>query len=141
MTKTDLTRPDPFELVNISVRLYKVQRDLIDRASALWGEARPDTSLSDYIREVLTERAAADLGVAAPVVPDIQRGRGNSLIRQAAAKLGMTVEAFELAAVRMAASQALGADALDNRPSRSGTYSRQSSPPEAITRPKRVTGK
>lgn len=135
MTKEQL-RADPFELCNISIRLYRVQRDLIDRAveriSAKKGN--PDYSLSDYTREVLTLQAAIDTETEPPIVPDITRGRGGSLIMQAAAKLGMTREEFEQAAIRNAAAQALGANVLDNRPApgsgmrpgvRPGSYSAQ----------------
>jgi len=130
------------ELVNISLRLYAVHRDLIDRAAAL----DPDRTLSDYCRDVLVMQAALDLNEEIPAVPEIKRGRGGSLINQAAAKLGMSREEFESRAALAFAAQTLGADAIDNRPATtpppsgrkpSGTYAVRG---ETVP-PKRLTGK
>lgn len=113
MTKQDLAATNAaLDLVNISVRLYRCQRDLIDRAANLRG---PDCSLSDYVRDVLTMQAALDLGVELPRVPDINRGRAGGMVAQAAAKLGMSREDFEAQAIRYAAAQALESDAIEDR--------------------------
>lgn len=126
------------ELVNFSVRLYQVQKDLIERASKKMGHETP----SDYIRDTLTYQAALDLGEELPVVPEITRGRGGSIVSQAAAKLGMTVLDFERSAARVMAAQTLGANAIDDRPSSrpapqprtpSGTYARRDVTPEHVT--------
>jgi hypothetical protein len=141
MTKTDLTSQNPavaFELVGMSVRMYRAHLELVDRAVALRQEKTPDFDRSDYIRETMTLQAAIDLGVEVPFMPPILRGRGGSLADRAAAKLGMTRADFEESAIRAMAAQALAQDAIDNRPTSrnaggSGTYKRTSVRPEALT--------
>lgn len=112
MTKYDLHSTNAaLDLVNISVRLYRAQRDLIDRAN----ELVPDRTLSEYVRDVMTMQAALDLGEELPRVPEIRHGRGGSMVAQAAAKLGLTREEFEQQAIKYAAAQALESNAIDNR--------------------------
>ncbi len=135
-----MTIVEKLELVNISLRLYAVHRDLIDRAAAL----EPDRTLSDYCRDILVTQAALDLNEEIPQVPEIRRGRGGSLVSQAAAKLGISREDFEAQAALAYAAQTLGADAIENRhpssapPKRpSGMYSMRGD----TVPPKRLTGK
>lgn len=109
-----MTNPTHLNLVNVSLRLYQVHRELLERAAALV----PGRTISDYMREVLPMQAALDLNVELPHTPDIHRGRGGSIVAQAAAKLGMTREEFEAQAARAMAAQTLGADVIDERPSR-----------------------
>jgi hypothetical protein len=71
-------------------------------------------SPSDYMREVLTAEAARRLGEPVPMLPPIIRGRGSSLIAQAAAKMGMTREQFDRRAAHLYAAQTLGL--LDPKP-------------------------
>ena len=114
MTKTDLTAITAhLDLVTVSFRCYRVHRDLLDRAAALV----PERTVSDYIREILPLQCAIDLHEELPNVPSIERGRGGSMVAQAAAKLGMSREEFEQHAAVVLAAQALGADAIDDRPS------------------------
>lgn len=137
-----MTIVERLELVNISLRLYAVHRDLIDRAAAL----EPGRSLSDYCRDTLVMQAALDLGEELPHVPEIKRGRGGSLVNQAAAKLGITREEFEAQAALAWAAQTLGADALENRPATtpppakkpSGFYSQS---PHDSVRPRQLKAK
>ncbi len=144
MTKNIVTIAEgsDLELVTISFRVYKIHRDLIEQAAAKV-EGR---TISDYVRETTTIRAAADCGVMLPQVPEIVRGRHGSLVAQAANRLGMTRAEFEAKAIQMAAEQALQQNAVDEqtpapqhrstmRPTaRSGLYS--STP----TQPMRKTG-
>jgi uncharacterized protein (DUF1778 family) len=109
---TPSTQMDLDELVNVSVRLYAVHKQMVEQAAALV----PNRTPSDYIREVLSYQAALDLNVELPPVPEVTRGRGGSLISQAAAKLGLSRQEFEAQAARAFAAQTLGADALENRP-------------------------
>jgi hypothetical protein len=139
MTKNDLTVSNPalaFELVNVSVRMYRAHLELLERAVALKQAADPTYTTSDYIRETLALQAAIDLGVDVPVMPDIVRGRGGSLSDRAAARLGMSKAEFEQAAIRAMAAQALGSDVVEaqlapRRPA-SGTYKRTSVAPERM---------
>ncbi len=119
-----MTNPTHLELVNVSVRMYQIHRDLLEKAAALV----PGRTVSEYIRETLAMQAALDLNVDLPAVPDINRGRAGGLVNQAAAKLGMTREEFELLAVRHMAAQTLESNALMTPPSgtpaqRPGAYS------------------
>lgn len=139
MTKTDLTDNNPalaFELVSMSVRMYRAHLDLIDRAVALRAAKQPGFDRSDYIRETMALQASIDLGVELPTMPEILRGRGGSLIDRAAAQLGMSRAEFEANALRAMAAQALGADVfgpeLTPRRPASGTYKRASVAPEAL---------
>jgi uncharacterized protein (DUF1778 family) len=100
---TDSSSDAAFNLVTISFRGYTQQRDLINRAADNAG-----MSPSDYMREVLTAEAARRLGEPMPVLPPIIRGRGSSLIAQAAAKMGMTREQFDRRAAHLYAAQTLG---------------------------------
>ncbi len=130
MTKQDLhTHNAALDLVNISVRLYRAQRDLIDRANSLV----PDRTLSEYVRDVMTMQAALDLGVELPRVPEIRHGRGGSMVAQAAAKLGLTREEFEQQAIRYAAAQALESNAIDNRPASERPRAPSEAPPARST--------
>ncbi len=141
MTKTDLTSSNPalsFDLVNVSVRVYRAHLDLIDRAVALKQAHDPSYTTSDYIRETLALQASIDLGVELPPMPEIVRGRGGSIIDRAAAQLGMSRGEFEANAIRAMAAQALGADVYGpeltpRRPS-SGTYKRTNVAPESTRR-------
>lgn len=139
MTKNDLTTHNPalqFELVGMSVRMYRAHIDLIDRAVAVRAAKEPGFDRSDYIRETMVLQAAIDLGVEPPVVPEIVRGRGGSLTDRAAARLGMTRAEFEQSAIRAMAAQALSSDVIQHAPTprrpESGTYKRSSVRPEAL---------
>lgn len=119
-----MTNPTHLELVSVSFRMYQIHKDLIERAAALV----PGRSVSDYMRETLAMQAALDLGVELPNVPDINRGRAGGLVNQAAQKLGMTREEFEILAVRHMAAQTLESNALLTPPQgvpavRPGAYS------------------
>ncbi len=115
MTKADLLAPHTaLELANISVRLYRVHKDLIDRAAALVEGRTP----SDYVRETMAMQAALDLDEELPLVPEITRGRSGSIESQAALKLGLTREEFLELAARRVAADVLAADAPDDRGSR-----------------------
>ncbi len=146
MTKNDLTENNPalaFELVSMSVRMYRAHLDLIDRAVAVRAAKQPGFDRSDYIRETMALQASIDLGVELPTMPEILRGRGGSLIDRAAAQLGMTRAEFEANALRAMAAQALGADVygpeLTPRRPESGQYKRTSVPPESISTSRRST--
>lgn len=108
-----MTNTTHLDLVNVSVRMYKVHRDMVEQAAALV----PNRTISDYMRDTLAMQAALDLNIELPHTPDINRGRNGSMIAQAAAKLGLSREDFEAQAIRAMAAQTLGADALENRPS------------------------
>lgn len=134
-----MTNTTHLDLVNVSVRMYQVRRDLIERAAAL----EPGRTVSDYMRDTLAMQAALDLNVDLPRVPEINRGRNGSMIAQAAAKLGMSREDFEAQAIRSAAALTLEADVFKSpgttppasgaRPAvRPGSYSEQPA--------KRITG-
>lgn len=140
MTKNDLTTHNPalqFDLVSMSVRMYRAHLDLIDRAVTLRQAKDPSFDRSDYIRETMALQASIDLGVELPPMPEILRGRGGSLTDRAAAALGMSRAQFEIAAIRAMAAQALGADVIAHGPPtprrpESGTYKRASVRPEAL---------
>lgn len=106
-----MTNTAHLNLVNVSVRMFQVHRDLIEEAAALV----PGRTISDYMRDTLAMQAALDLNRDLPRVPEINRGRNGSMIAQAAAKLGMSREEFEQQAIRAMAAQTLEADAVDNR--------------------------
>lgn len=136
-----MTNTAHLNLVNVSVRMFQVHRDLIEEAAALV----PGRTISDYMRDTLAMQAALDLNRDLPRVPEINRGRNGSMIAQAAAKLGMSREDFEAQAIRAMAAQTLGADALENRPA---TERRDSEVRQLAQRPgayseqpaKRITG-
>jgi uncharacterized protein (DUF1778 family) len=107
-----MTNTTHLNLVNVSVRMFQVHRDMIEEAAALV----PNRTISDYMRDTLAMQAALDLNRELPRVPEINRGRNGSMIAQAAAKLGMSREEFEQQAIRAMAAQTLEANALDNRP-------------------------
>ncbi len=139
MTKNDLTENIPaiqYDLVSVSVRMYRAHLDLIDRAVVLRAAKHPGFDRSDYIRETMALQASIDLGVELPHMPEIVRGRGGSLVDQAAAQLGMSRAEFEQNAIRAMAAQALAADVygpeLTPRRPESGTYKRASVRPEAL---------
>lgn len=93
-----------FDLTTISFKAYRQQSELIANAAKAAGYE----VISDYMREVLTQAACKQLGQAPPILPPIIRGRGSSLIAQAAAKLGMSREQFDRRAAHLYAAQALG---------------------------------
>lgn len=93
-----------FALVTISFKAYKAQHDLIKRAAE---KAGSDTD-ADYMRETLIAAAARQLGEPMPIFPPIVRGRGGSLIAQAAARMGLSREQFEQRAPHIYAAQSLG---------------------------------
>lgn len=103
-----MTNNTSLDLCSVSFRMYQVHKDLIEKAAAMV----PGRTASDYMRETLAMQAALDLNVELPRVPDINRGRAGGLVNQAAAKLGMTREEFELLAVRHMAAQTLESNAL-----------------------------
>ncbi len=107
-----MTNTTHLNLVNVSVRMFQVHRDLIEEAAALV----PGRTISDYMRDTLAMQAALDLNRELPRVPEINRGRNGSMIAQAAAKLGLSREEFEQQAIRAMAAQTLGADALVTPP-------------------------
>jgi|SRR5215204_3470202 len=139
MTRNDLTVSNPalnYELVSMSVRMYRAHLDLVDRAVALRQAKQPGFDRSDYIRETMALQAAIDLGVEVPAMPEIVRGRGGSLVDRAASQLGMSRAEFEQNAIRAMAAQALGADVfgteLTPRRPASGTYKRASVRPDSL---------
>lgn len=121
-----MTNTAHLNLVNVSVRMFQVHRDLIEEAAALV----PGRTISDYMRDTLAMQAALDLNRELPRVPEINRGRNGSMIAQAAAKLGMSREEFEQQAIRAMAAQTLEADALVTPAERPATV-----PPASGTRP------
>ena len=126
-----MTNTTYLNLVNVSVRMYQVHRDLIEEAAALV----PGRTVSDYMRDTLAMQAALDLNRELPRVPEINRGRNGSMIAQAAAKLGLSRDEFEAQAIRAMAAQTLGADALENRPG-----SERPAPPASSTMPAQRPG-
>lgn len=92
-----------FQLTTVSFRCYNVQAQLIAEAAE-----GANMTVSDYGRELLVSDAARRLGRALPMVPPIIRGRGGSLIAQAASKLGLSRAEFEDYASRLAAADVLG---------------------------------
>jgi uncharacterized protein (DUF1778 family) len=107
-----MTNPTHLELVNVSVRMYQIHKDLIEKAAAMV----PGRTPSDYIREVLAMQAALDLNIELPHTPDINRGRAGGLVNQAAQKLGMSREDFEQLAIKHMAAQTLESNALVTPP-------------------------
>jgi hypothetical protein len=108
MTKSDLTS-HAFELIGISVRVYRAHLDQMRRAVALKQAHDPTYTDSDYVRELIALQSAIDLGEEPIAAPPIVRGRGGSLIDQAAAQLGMSRHEFEQHAIRQMAAAALSA--------------------------------
>lgn len=74
---------------NVTFRLYGAQIDQIQRAAAL-----VEKSLSDYCRDILIVRAAADLGEE-PMRLAPKRGRHNSPLERAAREQGISPAELE----------------------------------------------
>jgi uncharacterized protein (DUF1778 family) len=133
-----MTNTTHLNLVNVSVRMFQVHRDLIEEAAALV----PGRTISDYMRDTLAMQAALDLNRELPRVPEINRGRNGSMIAQAAAKLGMSRDEFEQQAIRAMAAQTLEADALVTPPRRDSEVRELAPRPGAYSQQpaKRITG-
>jgi uncharacterized protein (DUF1778 family) len=121
---TETSTDSSFDLITVSFRAYNQQRDLINLAADNAG-----MTPSDYMREIMTAESARRLGEPMPVLPPIIRGRGSSLIAQAAAKMGMTREQFDRRAAHLYAAQTLGlltpvpvATTLKRKASQSGEH-------------------
>lgn len=93
-----------FDLVTISFRCYKGQQDLIKRAAEKLGAENE----SEHMRDVLVSASAKTLGLPVPTFPPIVRGRGGSLIAQAAVKMGLSQEQLLRRGGHLLAAQVLG---------------------------------
>ena len=128
---SEASENNAFALVTISFRSYEKQRDLVNRAADNAG-----MTPSDYMREVMTADACRRLNEPMPILPPIIRGRGSSLVAQAAAKMGMTREQFDRRAAHLYAAQMLGLVVTQTAPiserpaaSKSGQHRISSRPP------------
>jgi uncharacterized protein (DUF1778 family) len=95
-------RPDPsdYEMITLSFRVYGAHSKLVHQAAA-----QKHMSTASYMRKVVCDWAASDLGVEAPDYNALTMGP--SRIAEAAKAQGMTVSEFTSRAVREAAAKIL----------------------------------
>jgi len=91
---------DEFKYITMGFRCYRKHADLIERAAAL-----VPVSNSNYMRRIVINQAAADLGETPPDFSEL--GGSASLISDAAKKRGLTVAEFTKQAARAAAAAEL----------------------------------
>ncbi len=103
--------PNMYATKNITFRAYEIQIDLMQKAAEHSGK-----TLSDWARDLLVPQAARELGVEAPSLPKIERGRYGSMIAKAAKARGMTREEFEEWSAQQVAAQILSEDGSGERP-------------------------
>lgn len=94
---------------NLTTRVYELHADLVRRAAA-----KAEKTVSDYVRDIVVQWAASDLGERLPPLPDLKRGRYRELVEGAAKRAGMTVTAFERHAAETLAAQAMGVPSPDD---------------------------
>ena len=88
---------------NVTFRAYEIDASVIARAAA-----KANKSLSDYCRDILIPWAYSDIGERRVPLPPLEAGRYSNMVDTAAAKAGMSREAFERHAVEECAAAALG---------------------------------
>lgn len=92
--------PSDYEMITKSFRCFGVHAKLIDRAAAMH-----HTSVVSYMRKIVVEWAAADLGEP---IPDYNAlTAGPTQIQDAAASMGLSVHEFTRLAVRDFAARQL----------------------------------
>lgn len=102
-----MTDSTEYQLVTFSFKLYPNQKAFIEEAAE---HSKSETILnaSDFAREMLLSDAEVILSKKRPYAAPIVRGRGGSLVAQAAAKLGLSRQEFESRAAQHFAADTLG---------------------------------
>lgn len=130
-----MTNHKPFEYVTMSFRVFGVHSELIHRAAAL----KQGRSTASYMRQIVCEQAAKDLGE--PVPDYTALSQGPSQIAQAAAELGMDPKDFAAYAVRAYAAEVVAKRDSDRPPAPSPPRASSKSGQHAIRLPHEVQGR
>lgn len=105
-------------LQTVPVRIHSFLYKKVKQCVQMENETRPDDgsremNMADFIRIATAERVGRILKEDVSEIPPVIRGRGGSLVAQAAKKAGISTKEFEAKAVELVAMQAMGYNPAD----------------------------
>lgn len=99
-------------MCTVPARIHTFLYDKIKQCVDMENRTRPngtrEMNIADFIRISAAERVAKILKEDVSDIPPVIRGRGGSLVAQAAKKAGIPTKEFEAKAVELVAMQAMG---------------------------------
>lgn len=101
----------------VPARIHTFLYEKIKQCVEMENQTRPDgtreMNIADFIRIAAAEKVGRVLREPVSEIPPVIRGRGGSLVAQAAKKAGISTKEFEAKAVELVAMQAMGYNPTD----------------------------